>query len=213
VTERSFPGLSPNNAVFPGGAWYSVNGWLTMALGRMAGTVPSARRYAFEELRRNTLAAHANAYPDHWNGVISVDDVCNAFYEADPSRCGIGFSKTYDTQIMHQPAWSLFDTIVLAGIHPTRAGYLIDPKLPMRSFSLKLTRAGVAYSPRIARGYLRPAGHDRLKMVVSLPSGLRAADLRAFVDGRPVAVRVHRHRARFALEANGGKPVDWALTG
>jgi hypothetical protein len=211
VTERTFPGLSPNNAVFPGGAWYSVNGWLTMGLARMAGTVPHARSYAFDELRRNTLAAHAHAYPDHWNGVLSVDDACYAFYETDPSRCGIGFSTLYDTQIMHQPAWSLFDTITLAGIKPTRAGYRIDPQLPMRSFSLRLSRAGVAYSPGLAKGYLRPAGSERLKMVVSLPPNWPAAKVTAFVGGIRTPVRVARGVARFTLAADSGKPVDWAL--
>ena len=209
VGERTFPGLSPGNAVFPGGAWYSVNGWLVMGLAHMAGTVPHARSYAFDELRRNTLAAHANAYPDHWNGVLSVDDVCYAFYEADPSRCGIGFSTNYDTQIMHQPAWSLFDTIVLAGFHPTRSGYRVDPELPLQSFSLRLQRAGVAYSPGVARGYLRPAGHRLLKMKVTLPSGKGRA--RAFVDGEAVPVKTEKGVARFALRADAGEPVDWAL--
>jgi hypothetical protein len=213
VTERTFSGLSPNNAVFPGGAWYSVNGWLTMALAKLNGTVPHARDYAFGELRRNTLAAHANAYPDHWNGVLSVDDVCYAFYESDPSRCGIGFSTNYDTQIMHQPAWSLYDTISLAGIEPTRAGYRIDPQFPMRRFSLRLPEAGVAYAPGLARGYLRPAGHGRLKMVVSLPNGASSSDVRLFVSGRRADVRVTGHRARFTLRAEGGNPVDWALIG
>jgi hypothetical protein len=212
VTERTFRGISPNNAVFPGGAWYSVNGWLVMALAGMDGTVPHARQYAFGELRRNTLAAHANAFPDHWNGVLSVDDVCYGFYENDPSRCGIGFTTSYDTQIMHQPAWSLFDTITLAGLHPTRAGYRIEPRLPIRTFSLRVPRAGVAYSRDLARGYLRPAGHDRLKMVVSLPAGLRGADVTAFVDGRSVPVRVRHRQARFGISADGGKPVDWALS-
>jgi hypothetical protein len=209
VTERSFAGLSPNNAVFPGGAWYSVNGWLVMGLARMAGTVPHARSYAFDELRRNTLAAHAHAYPDHWNGVLSVDDVCYAYYETDPSRCGIGFSTNYDTQIMHQPAWSLFDTITLAGLHPTRSGYRIDPQLPLRSFSLRLARAGIAYSGGVARGYLRPAGRRVLKMAVSLPSG--HGRVTAFVDGDPVSVKVAKGVARFALRGDGGRPVDWAV--
>jgi hypothetical protein len=213
VTERSFAGLSPNNAVFPGGAWYSVNGWLVMALGRLDGVVPNARTLAFDELRRNTLAAHAHAFPDHWNGVLSVDDVCYAFYEADPSRCGIGFSTLYDTQIMHQPAWSLFDTIDLAGLKPTRAGYRIDPQLPMRTFSLRLARAGVAYSPGLARGYLRPAGRGLLRMAVTVPRSWHAREVVAFIDGKPTAVRLSKGVARFSLQADGGKPVDWAVVG
>jgi Glycosyl hydrolase 36 superfamily, catalytic domain/Glycosyltransferase family 36 len=211
VTERSLSGLGPNNAVFPGGAWYSVNGWLVMALGRLDGVVSNARSLAFDEFRRNTLAAHARAFPDHWNGVISVDDACYSFYETDPSRCGIGFSDTYDTQIMHQPAWSLFDTINLAGIEPTRAGYRIDPQLPMRSFSLRLPRAGVAYSAGDARGYLRPVGQQRLKMAVTVPRSWHAREVVVFIDRQRTAVRLSRGIARFSLQADGGKPVDWAV--
>jgi hypothetical protein len=201
--------VSPNNAVFPGGAWYSVNGWLVMGLAEMAGTVPQARAYAFDELRRNTLAAHAHAYPGHWNGVLSVDDVCYAYYETDPSRCGIGFTTNYDTQIMHQPAWSLFDVITLAGLHPTRAGYRIEPQLPLRTFSLRLARAGVAYSRGVARGYLRPTGRRSLRMVVSLPSG--AGKVEVFVDGHAVPAKVARGSARFTLRAAAGRAVDWAV--
>ena len=83
----------------------------------------------------------------------------------------------------------------------------------MRSFSLRLPRVGVDYSRGVARGYLRPAGHGRLQMVVSLARGIRASNVVAFVDGRRTAVRVAQGRARFVLRADGGKPVDWAVTG
>ncbi len=212
VTERTaFAGLAANNAVFPGEAWYSVNGWLTWALGELDGTVPHARRYAFDELRRNTLAAHASAYPDHWDGVTSVDDVCYAHYEADPSRCGIGFTTRYDTQIMHQSAWSLFDVIRLAGIEPTRRGYSVDPHLPMKRFSVRMPRIGVEYGRRVARGYVRLAGGRRLRMTVALPPGGRRAKARAFVNGERVKAHVHGATASFSLRARHGKPGDWAV--
>jgi hypothetical protein len=180
-----------------------------MGLAEMDGTVPGARAYAFDEFRRNTLAAHAEAYPDHWNGVLSVDDICYGFYETDPSRCGIGFTTKYNTQIMHQPAWSLFDAIVLAGLHPTRSGYRIDPKLPLRRFSLQLERAGVSYSRGVARGYVRPAGRRKLRMVVTLPRGTGRVE--AFVDGRPVSTKIAAGAARFKLRAADGGTVDWAV--
>ena len=44
------------------------------------------------------------AYPDHWNGVISVDDTCNAHYEADPSRCGIAIAERRLEHADHAPA-------------------------------------------------------------------------------------------------------------
>lgn len=211
VTERTgFAGLGGNNAVFPGGAWYAVNGWLTWALGELEGVVPHAREYAFDELRRNTLAAHAEAYPDHWSGVISVDDICYAHYSDDPSSCGIGFTDAYNTQIMHQPAWSLFDVVRLAGVEPTRRGFEIDPHLPMRRFSFRLPRIGVAYRDGAARGYVKPSGDDRLKMVVELPTGA-GDDPRVVAGGRRVRSRVDGDSVRFTLAARRGRVARWAV--
>src|SRR5206468_7506555 len=56
-------GVGDNHAVFVGGQWFAVNGWLVWALARLDGVVPHARAYAFDELERNTLAARATVYP------------------------------------------------------------------------------------------------------------------------------------------------------
>jgi hypothetical protein len=213
VTERTEPqiGIGDNNAVYVGGAWYAVNGWLTWALGELDGKVPRAREYAFDEFERNTLTAHARAYPHRWNGVISVDDVCSAHYASDPSRCGIGLFGGWNTQVMHQPAWSLFAALKLAGLDPVAGGYRVDPHLPLRSFSLRLPDAGVEYGARRARGYLRPRGRERLRMSVALPPGLRRGPVAAFVDGRRLAGRRSGATIVFHLRARGGRLVDWAV--
>ena len=194
-----------------GGAWYAINGWLTWALGELDGEVPRARDYAFDEFRRNTLTAHARAYPQHWNGVISVDDVCWAHYSSDPSRCGIGILDGWTTQIMHQPSWSLFAALKLAGLDPVRDGYRIDPHLPMASFSLRLPDAGVEYGRARARGYLRPHGRARLRMTVELPRGLARGRVAAFVDGRRVRARTAGGAA--PLRAQGARRSRRGLGG
>jgi hypothetical protein len=213
VTERTEPqiGIGDNNAVYVGGAWYAINGWLTWALGELDGVVPRAREYAFDEFERNTLTAHARAYPQRWNGVISVDDVCSAHYASDPSRCGVGLFSAWNTQVMHQPAWSLFAALKLAGLDPVRGGYEIDPHLPMDAFSLRLPQAGVEYRPARVRGYLRPSGRRRLRMTVSLPARLRSGRVAAFVDGRRVPARRAGAAVRFTLRARAGGAVDWAV--
>jgi Glycosyl hydrolase 36 superfamily, catalytic domain len=213
VQERTEPplGIGDNNAVFVGGAWYAINGWLTWALGELDGVVPRAREYAFDELERNTLTAHARAYPQRWNGVISVDDVCSAHYASDPSRCGIGLFSGWNTQIMHQPSWGLFATLKLAGLDPVRDGYRIDPHLPMRSFSLRLPDVGIEYGRARARGYLRPHGHALLRITVSLPDRLRRGPVAAFVEGRRVAGRRAGAELRLSLRARRGRVVDWAV--
>jgi cellobiose phosphorylase len=175
VTEFSkVPGgIGGGNAVFVGGSWFAVNGWLTWALGRYD---PAQ---AFDELRRNTLATHATVYPDHWDGTISVDDVCNSWYSPEPANCGNGIQKTYAGQIMHQPAWLLFDAIKLAGVEPTRDGYVIDPRLPQRDFSLRLPRISVTRDARGIRGTVRPVGGGPLTLRVRADDGFHVIRLRA----------------------------------
>jgi hypothetical protein len=171
--------------------------------------VPGARAHAFDEFLRNTLAAHATAYPDHWDGIISVDDVCHAFYAPQPEQCGNGLQTTYAGQIMHQPSWALFDAIKLAGIEPTASGYTIDPRLPMARFSLRLPAVSLVVQRRTVRGSITPSGSGRLRMRV-------ATDLRRVavtVAGRPVrATRAGRFVA-FALPVRAGRPTAWAIRG
>ena len=215
VTERTTvgTGVGSNNAVYVGGVWYAINGWLTWALGELDGVVPNAREYALDELERNTLAAHAHAFPHRWQGTISVDDACHAHYEPDPSQCGIYISSgTWAGQIMHQPAWSLWDAIKLAGIDPTARGYRIDPHLPLQRFSLRLPAVGIEAKPGSLRGYIRAERAGGLAMEVERPRGVPARRLRAFVDGRRVKHRLARGIVRFTLPARAGKPVDWAVT-
>jgi hypothetical protein len=211
VTERSSPvttATGDNNAVFVGGSWYAVNGWLTWALGRQADVVPGARELAFDELTRNTLRDHARAYPPHRGGTISVDDVCRSHQSSHPEQCGIGIATGYSGQIMHPPAWLLWDTIKLAGIEPTAQGYAIRPMLPMREFSLRLPNVGLEWGPRRAAGYVRAARRDGLRMAVRAPSGER---YRATVDGRPVPARRRGDDVIFSVPARPGRAVRWSI--
>jgi hypothetical protein len=201
-------GVGGNNAVYVGGAWYAVNGWLVMALGKLDGVVPHATAYAFDELQRNTLAAHATAFPKHWDGITSVDDVCNAFYSPHPEACGVGLWKTYEGQIMHQPAWSLFDTLTLAGIHPTAAGYDIRPTLPMARFTVRLPRIGVAYERGRVRGDVRVARGGTLRMTVAVAGPVR----RVWAAGRAVPFTRGKGVVSFRLPARAEVAADWTVT-
>ena len=112
---------------------------------------------------------------------------------------------------MHQPSWSLFAALKLAGLDPVRDGYRIEPHLPMATFSLRLPDAGIEYRGARARGYLRPHGRARLRMTVELPRGLARRPVAAFVDGRRVRARKARGHLRFSLRARAGRVVSWAV--
>jgi hypothetical protein len=213
VTETSQPsgGVGDNHAVYVGGTWFAVDGWLTWALGTLDGIVPHARDYALDELVRNTLATHATVYPSHWDGVISIDDACRSWYSTHPEQCGVGLTTAYDGQIIHQPAWSLFDAIKLAGIQPTADGYRVVPHLPMSTFSVRLPQAGVAQSAGVLRGYVQPEQGGNLRMHVAAPPGSDIHHLTAFANAHQVPAAVQDGLIAFDLPATAGQPADWAV--
>jgi hypothetical protein len=193
-------GVGDHHAVYVGGAWFAVDGWLAWALG------DHDPAYAFDELVRNTLASHAAVYPEHWNGVLSVDDACRSWYSTEPANCGVGLSTGYDTQIMHQPAWSLFDTIKLAGIDPVADGYRVVPRLPLARFSLSLDRVSVRKAPGSLAGSVTPERGGTLRMRVAAPAGWAAT-----ADGRRVAARAADGLLVFDLPTRAGQPATWSV--
>jgi hypothetical protein len=198
---------------WPGGIWFDLNGQLTWAYASLDGTLPRARALAWDEYTRNTLARHAALYPDHWQGTISVDDVCHAFYGNHPESCGTGLSQTYSGQITEQATWMVMDAIRMAGITPTRRGFDIRPHFPFAHFKLRLPRIGIASEKRRLRGYVRPERGGSLQLDVRAPASAPAGSIAAWANGRRVAHRmVGRRVVRFRIPGRAGTHSDWAIT-
>ena len=146
----------------PGGSWYAINGWLTWALGTLGGTVPHARHYAFSEFERNTLTAHATAFPVHWDGILSVDDVCHSFYSPTPPSAAPGSPPL--TRADHAPAG--VESVRCASGWPgstrSRAAIRSGPSCRSTIFSLAFPDVAVAYRGASARlsGQGRPWSAD-----------------------------------------------------
>jgi hypothetical protein len=217
VNEQNEPELNRSTA-FPGGSWFALNGQMTWALSQLEGVVPEAGAYAWDEFTRDTLAAHATAFPEHWNGLITVDDECAAYYQEPASGCGIGLAtgagalNGYDTQIMHQPAYSLFDLVKLAGVEATQQGYEVVPHLPMSTFDIRLPDVGVAQQSGLIRGYLRGSAAT-VTMRVAAPPGVAAGAAVAYADGRQVPATVVGGMVQFQLQIKNGAAADWAVSG
>ena len=217
ANEQNEPGLN-NSREFPGGAWFALDGQMTWALAAMEGTVPEAGAYAWDEFTRDTLAAHATAFPEHWDGVISVDDECASYYQSPPSGCGIGLAtganvlNGYDTQIMHQPAYALFDLLKLAGVEATAAGFDVVPHLPMRDFNVRLPDVGVARQDGVTRGYVVTSGGS-VTMRVAPPPGVEAAHAVAYAGSALLPATVSDGLVQFTLPTKAGKPANWAVSG
>ena len=213
--EQNEPELNRSTA-FPGGAWFALDGQMTWALSQLEGVVPEARAYAWDEYTRDTLAAHATAFPSHWDGLLTVDDECASYFAEAPQGCGIGLAtgagaiNGYDTQIMHQPAYALFDLVKLAGVEATGDGYEVVPHLPMGTFDIRLPQLGIAQSSELIRGYLR-ASTATVTMRVAPPPGVAASSAVAYANGVQVPDTVAGGLVEFKLPIKGGKASDWAV--
>jgi cellobiose phosphorylase len=206
ATEQSEPPVN-NSTEWPGGSWFAVDGWWTWALGEIG-----QRADAWDEYLRNTLANHATVFPDHWDGLLSVDDVCSAYFTSTPATCGIGLTTAYNTQIMHQPAYALFDLLKLAGVDSTASGYSVVPELPQQSFDIRLPSVGVAQRPGSLRGYFRTGASGSVTMAVAPPPGVDPADAVTWANGSRVPHTVENGLLKFSLSLDRGAASDWAVT-
>ena len=218
VNEHNEPELNRSTA-FPGGAWFALDGQITWALAQLEGAVPEAGAFAWDEFTRDTLATHAAVFPDHWDGLITVDDECAAYYQEAPSGCGIGLAtgagavNGYDTQIMHQPAYSLFDLVKLAGVEATGDGFEVVPHLPMSTFDIRLPDLGVAQQAGLIRGYVSASAGGTVTMRVAPPPGVPATAAVAYANGAPVPDTLAGGLVQFQLAIKAGAPADWAVSG
>ena len=174
--------------------------------------MPNAPALAWDEYTRNTLANHATHFPNHWDGTISVDDACEAYYSSNPAFCGVSLSTAYASQITEQPTWMVMDAIRLAGVTPTQTGYRIAPHLPFAPFSLRLPQVGVASELRRMRGYVTPQAGGQIELQVKLPAGADPATLITWANGKPVAHTVSGGFADFRMDTAANAPADWAIT-
>lgn len=193
-------------------AWFAIDDPMAWAYGTVDSEVPNADAYAWDELTRNTLAALATAHPNHWDGIISTDDVCAVWWTPGPYECGVLDGGNFNTQIMHQPAWGLFSLLKLTGVQPTATGYLIAPHIAQQGWYLRLPDVGVAQSPGLLRGYVTVQAPTTLTMQVRVPAEMAGPSLKVYADGRAVAFQLSGDTVVFPLPAVAGQPADWAVT-
>ncbi|MFX1592448.1 MAG: GH36-type glycosyl hydrolase domain-containing protein, partial [Promethearchaeota archaeon] len=131
------------------GIWPSINGTLIWALSLVNSEM------AWDEWKENTLAYHAEAFPDIWYGIWSGPDTYNSdlskypgqthffeyFITGDPKDKEImledpfGISWTdFPVMNLHPHAWPIFNLIHLIGANFTKDGIEITPSLPIDEY-------------------------------------------------------------------------------
>jgi hypothetical protein len=199
----SEPGTSIN-----GGTWPSLNATLVWALATVDG------RMAWDEWLKNTLARHAEKYPDIWYNTWSGPDTLNSAQSKHPGETvNGGFLHYTDWPVMnlHSHACSLYSLAKLIGIEFHEYGVRLAPVVPLESYRFDSPLVGLTKAPAGYEGWYAPSGHGTWEIHLALPVGEAKELTRIEVNG----ARVHA-----APSADGvilmkgasvpGKPLRWS---
>jgi hypothetical protein len=221
VTETHQHVYGPLGAAWIGGTvWFDLNGWLTWSLASLDGEIPKAREYAWDQYLRNTLANHATQFPDRWDGIISTDDTCVAYYGKDTSRCGLGFREAprgghvfdWEGQNCEQPTWLVMNSIQLAGIEATESGFTIYPHFPLDHFSLSFPQVGLEAGRHALAGYVRTVRGSELVMKIHLPELARGKKLEVRIGTQRVKTSAEGNWVHFTVHTKPASRADWSVS-
>jgi hypothetical protein len=191
------------------GIWPSINGTLIWALALLDG------KLAWDEWKKNTLALHAETYPDIWYGIWSGPDTYNSEFSKTPGQVDLELLGVKWTDLpvmnMHPHAWPLYSITKLVGIEFSPQGVDLAPSIPKESFKF--------HSPLIdlektSKGYVgkyspKSAGKWRITLKLDKESLQRISSLE--VNGKSEKVTREDGRIIFQGESTPDKPLRWVL--
>jgi hypothetical protein len=191
-----------------GGIWPSLNATLVWALARVNKTM------AWDEWKKNTLARHAEVYPDIWYNTWSGPDTLNSTLSKHPGETvNAGFLRYTDFPIgnLHSHACILYSAAKLLGLEFTEHGVDLAPALPLEDDRFDSPLVGLTKGPDGYQGWYAPSkpGEWRIRLRLTGDEARRLSS--AEVNGGKVSARV----ADGAIELRGksapGMPLRWAL--
>jgi hypothetical protein len=161
------------------GIWPSINGTLVWGLSLVDG------KLGWDEWKKNTLAYHAENYPEIWYGIWSGPDTYNselsdfpgqtifkAFEqndEEDENLGHIGLDWTdFPVFNLHPHAWPIFNTKHLIGINFLRDGIDIKPILPKEEYRYSSSLIGFEKNKKGYSGWYHPLSEGSWKISILL---------------------------------------------
>ena len=192
-----------------GGIWPSLNATLVWALAQVNGEM------AWDEWKKNTMARHAEVYPDIWYNTWSGPDTLNSTVSKHPGETvNSGFLRYTDFPIanLHSHACTLYSAAKLLGLEFTGHGVDLAPRLPLDSYRFDSPLVGVIKGPAGYEGWYAPSKVGEWRIRLWLPGEEARRLTKAEINGaRTRATR----SADGAIELRGksapGTPLRWAV--
>jgi hypothetical protein len=192
-----------------GAIWPSLNQTLVWAL---MGVDPAM---AWEEWKRNSLAAHADAYPDIWYGVWSGNDSYNSALNKHPGGAAnepYFHGTDFPVLNLHAHACFLYSASKLLGLEFTPEGLNLNLALPLDSYRFDSPLVGVVKSRQGYQGWYAPARDGKWTVHITIPKESTGKFSHILANGKRLPIQ---NQPGGTIEIGGtstpAKPMRWAL--
>lgn len=196
-----------------GGIWLAINGPAAVGL------APYDPAMAWEEVLRNTLARHAEEYPQLWYGIWSGPDAWNAPTSDRPGETW--YMKTpvantgpqgYPVQNAHSHCQTMWAVARLAGVVPEAEGWVIEPLIPESNYSFHCALYSLTVKPDGLRGSVRLPTGGKLRLKVHLPHELDPEAMTVRVGGNELEqLEFAGEFVLIPVEGQTGETVEWRV--
>jgi hypothetical protein len=188
-----------------GAIWPSLNQTLVWAL---AASHPAM---AWEEWRRNTLAHHAETYPNLWYGAWNGNDSYNTPANSNPGGAAdqLYFHGTdFPVLNLHAHACFLYSASKLLGLDFDETGLRLNLNLPENEYRFDSPLFGVVKTHGRFEGWYRPSRPGTWTIRILLEKDALATIRHAEVNGKRVEVR---RQADGSVMLTGASTAEAAL--
>ena len=205
------------------GIWLSINGTLVWALALVNGSM------AWDEWKKNTLAQHAEAYPEVWYGIWSGPDTYNSVLSRRPGQTIVDEElltgarqdrlrlrqvnwTDFPVMNMHPHAWTLYAVAKLMGVEFTPEGVELTPSLPKDEYRFASPLVGLEKSREGYSGWYSPSVAGKWQVTLHVPEKERSHFTNLEVNGEKKPLTCTTNGAfQFAGDSLPGKPLHWVL--
>ena len=208
------------------GIWASINGTLIWALAKVNGSL------AWDEWKKNTLAMHAELYPDIWFGIWSGPDTLNSVLSDCPGGTVITTAEEkddkdeekemvdgliivnwtdYPVMNMHPHAWPLYTIPKLLGIEFTREGVDFAPIIPKDEYRFSSPLIHFEKTRNGYSGHYAPLIAGKWKITIKLDEGELGRFSTLEVNGKSENIIIEENCIILQGEGSHDNPLKWAL--
>jgi hypothetical protein len=191
-----------------GGIWPVANAWLTEAYAQDDASA------GWSSFVRNSLAAHAERYPEIWYGIWTGPDSYNGPDHERPGEAdahAVTALTDYPALNTHVHSGPLRALMGLVGVRGTPTGIRIDPRIPTETFSVVWPRLAIRSRPDAMSGSITTSADERIEVGVTVRDALLEGPLLVTVDSAEVTYRREADVVWFELNGRRDEPVDWSM--